>query len=336
MLKRFSRLLPATLLVTFWAAFAFAATLTIVTAPPPPPPTLIASWHRPVAGVPVAAEAHFDYRDLSGDWSWKWSARKVTFAVDGKFVDDETAAARLMALPVLTWWNIYHPDGTTLPDLPAGGMFGPDAVQGHRDMVADVRQRLLEQISNYRLERLHNITDAEEVGTLLPSAFAKPDAGGLIRINAASPWEWPTYGPSAITRCYLLSEAFTACSWDVRGDAVRANYATNHSSARPRLGIEPYFRATPYWAPASLDGRTTFISGYSTGGPNGCLTEDEVTAAINQAAGPIVLALDRYQPGIERLIPLARNSGKVRLILLWPSTGPDDEGRDGLIRKAVG
>jgi hypothetical protein len=74
-----------------------------------------------------------------------------------------------------------------------------------------------------------------------------------------------------------------------------------------------------------MDGRTTFLSGYTSGGPHGCLTEAEVLNGIEKARGPVWLVIEDYQPGRANIIRAAKASGKVRLLGLWGTDHHEDQ-----------
>lgn len=267
-----------------------------------PPPLVVAAWNyvpnASVSKVKQAVQAYIDFRDPS--WVHKWSHRRITWYVDGKEATPQRAAARLMELPVLTWAHPYH--HYYVEGSPP--TFSPESVEAYKALVASARTQLRSNgLSEYRLDRIFHLLDFE--------AFHAYDKAPLIPGATYS-----VKADHATTACHLFGQALAACSWDQRDHSGAANYHTTHR-ADPLVAGGANNRATPAHVPAALDGRTTFLSGYATGGPGGCLTEEEMLDAISKAAAPLWIVLDDHQPGRSRIIAAARASGKVRLIALW-------------------
>jgi len=283
---------------------------------------IISAWHwKPSSVLPIkqAAEAHFDYRDLSFDWNWRWKSRKVTFAIDGQWSTPAAAAQRLIEVPVLTWWNVYH----TSAAEGAPPEFHSNSINGHGEMIKQAKIDLKKAgLPPSRLNRINHILDDENGGPYYTSKFARFDDNNNMIIGKESYWEWPTNVPHIATSNHLFGRHLKNCDWQRLDGTVVCNYMTNHGPIRAEYGVAPYYRSTPFWVPGSLDQKTTFITGYWTGGPDGCLTEAEVMDVIKKAPAPIVLALDDYQPGRANILIEARKSRKVKIVLLWRSSGP--------------
>lgn len=270
-----------------------------------PPRMLVAAWNytpdATVSPVRQAVQAYFEFRDFEDGWKVKWSQRRIVFNVDGKLASPEAAARRLMVLPVLTWAHPYyiaHVDG-------APPAFSPESIDAHKQLVASARLMLRQAgLSEHRCDRIFHAVDFEAF-----TPYTKP---GLVPGAA-----FAVQTDHASTACHLFGEALAACSWDQRGDSGAANYHTCHAADPLVAGGLPYNRATPNHVPGSMDGRTTFISGYSKGGPAGCLNEAEMLDAIAKAKAPVWLVIDDYQPGRGNIIAAAKKSGKVRLLMLW-------------------
>lgn len=300
--------LMAWLMTMFIVAGVPSAALMLAAAPSvpaaAPPPMIVAAWNyapdKAVSPVRQAAQAYVDFRDLDDGWKEKWGKRRISFFVDGKSATAQQAAARLMELPVLTWAHPYHQ--AHIPDAPAA--FSRESIEAHEQLVASARSDLRTAgLSEHRLDRLNHVLDFEGF-----APYTKPPLipGAAYSVQA----------DHATTACHLFGDALRLCSWDQRDSSGAANYHTCHG-ADPLVAGGGSNRATPAHVPGALDGRTTFISGYSSGGPHGCLTELEVLDAIAKARAPVWLVLDDHQPGRANLIRVARASGKVRVLYLW-------------------
>lgn len=281
-----------------------------------PPPMVVAAWNyapdASVSPVKQAVQAYFDFSDAARNH--KWERRRITWYVDGKEATAQRAAARLMELPVLTWAHPYHlsyVDG-------APPAFSPESIDAHKQLIASARRMLRESgLSEHRCDRLFHITDFEAFTpyTKIPLV---PGAAFAVQADHAS------------TACHLFGQALAECSWDTRGTGA-ANYHTCHGPHPFVAGGLPNNRATPCHVPGSMDGRTTFISLYSTGGPWGCLTEAESLDAIRKAQPGSWLVVEDYQPGRGNIIRAAQASGRIRLLVLWGTVEgsvPDGKHRD--------
>lgn len=285
----------------FFALMITAAWAAVPAVEAPPKLPIVFAWNYtpdPAAtGVLRAVQAYVDFRTIPGDWSPRWENRRITFFVDGKQATTAQAAARLKVLPVLTWAHPYHwRDVAGAPEE-----FSPESVAAVRELVRSAKQALRADLTELRLRRIRHVTDFEGFAD-----YAKPP------VKAEAPFAVVT--DHATTACYLFGEALRACSW-IGDDGGAANYATCHAAVCPTAGGGKN-RQTPAHVPASMDGRTTFLSGYTSGGPWGCLTADEVLDGLAKMPGPVWLALDDYQPGRDRIIRAAKAVG-VEVISLW-------------------
>ncbi len=301
--------LMAWLMTMFIVAGVPSAALMLAAAPSVPaaaqPPMIVAAWnYAPDASVsPVrqAVQAYLDFRDFSDGWKEKWSKRRVVFHVDGVPATSERAVARLLELPVLTWAHPYH--CSHIEGGPAA--FSPESIDAHKQLVADARLALRSAgLSEHRCDRLFHVVDFEAFNSYAKPPLV-PGAAYAVQTDHAS------------TACHLFGQALQACSWDTRDTAGAANYHTCHAADPFVAGGLPNNRATPPHVPASMDGRTVFVSLYTSGGTWGCLTEAEGLDAIAKAPAGSWLVIDDHQPGRANLIRSAKASGRVRLLLLW-------------------
>jgi hypothetical protein len=280
-------------------------------------PVVVAWNYAPdpeVSPIKHAVQAYVDFRDLDGGWKEKWEKRRITFVVDGKESTPERAAARLMEVPVLTWAHPFHQEHVA----GAPPAFSPESIDANKELVARARLALRNAgLSEHRCDRLYHIVDFEGF-----HSYTKPP----LQPGAA----YSVAADHATTACHLFGQALAECSWDTRGTGA-ANYHTAHGP-HPLVAGGGNNRATPAHVPGAMDGRTTFLSGYSSGGPWGCLTSAEVIDAINKspAGVPLWIILDDYQPERAAIIRAAKASGKVKLIVLWgtvPESVPDNRHR---------
>lgn len=247
-----------------------------------------------------------DLADANDVWhEWRWENRHIAFYVDGKRASPKEAAERLRECPAIAWAFPYHYTSVGVED------FSPEAVVATEELVAQTRRMLRNcgksRLSEKEMLNVYHVLDFENDGPHIPDRFGR----------------MPTNVPHLATACYLFSTALRLAGWGER----MANYNTNHRVERKEFGQEPYFRSTPYHIPASLDQRTIFSSGYTSGGPQGCLTEEEMWDVILKAGSPLWLALDDYQPGLENLIRLAKEK-EVELIGFWGSGRENKEFSD--------
>ncbi len=288
-----------------------AAAASAATAPPAPPPMIVAAWnYKPDASVsPVKGilRAGFRYRCPPGPWDW--SAVYIAFTVDGKDVTDARAAARLREVPVMDWVTVYW--WKSFHDKPPRD-FCDESIATTKRLVADVRERLMRcGMTAEQLADVNHVLDFE--------CWEQRQVPGATMAKEA---------PYGVTACYLFTEALNACGWKPSERGGAANYNTNHGGKLIPLGGPPHNRMTPYPIPGSLDGRTTFISGYLEGGPRGCMTEAEMLDVIQKAPAPLWLALEDNNPGLVRILRAAKASGKVRLVLLWGNGEPNEKTGD--------
>jgi hypothetical protein len=191
------------------------------------------------------------------------------------------------------WWKTFH-------DRPPRN-FCQESIDVTKQKVAEIRERLVRcGMTDRELEGLHHVLDFENWDTTPVPGMT----GG---------WE----GPYGFNACYLFTNALRDGGWKIGPEGGAANYNTNHSGTITVMGGEPHNMFTPAQVPGSLDGRTTFVSGYHTGGPRGCRPESELMDALEKAPAPIWLALEDNNPGLMRILRRAKASGKVKLILLW-------------------
>ena len=217
-----------------------------------------------------------------------------------------------------------------MEDAPA--QFSPEDMEGHRQLVAEARSRLREAgMTETELSDIWQVLDFENDGPYFkaPFAFGSGEFAGQHAIgNSVS---------HMATACYLFTDALRSCGWYQSERAGAINYHTNTTAKRRLYGVEPFHRATPYWIPGALDGRTECVSGYWIGGPSGCFSEAEMMDVIRDAPGPLVLVLEDNQPGLFDLLRAAKESGKVPMVLLWGSGYRDgDTEGDRAWRRTVG
>jgi hypothetical protein len=273
--------------------------------------TYIFAWnYTPDASVsPVkrAVQAYIDFRpkaQADKDDVWyphAWENRHIAFYVDGKRATVREAARRLKELPVLTWAHPYHYD-----EFGSKFSFSPEAIIATQEMVLSVKSQLrsfikcrFDYLSKAQLNAICNVLDFEGF-----APYTKPpiqDGTGFA-----------VYCDHASTACHLFGEALRKAG--IEGDA--ANYHTSHTNILPVLGGGGNQRQTPSHVPGALDGKTTFLSAYTSGGPYGCLTSAEVYHGILNAPGPLWIVLEDYQPDLEILIKAAKTRG-VKLLGLW-------------------
>jgi len=247
----------------------------------------------PVRGV---LRAGFRYRHPPG--AWDWSAVYLAFSVDGKDVSDSRAAARLREVPVIDWVNVYS--WPTFHSEPPHE-FCDESIETTKRLVAEVKERLSRVgMADEQLASLLHVLDIENwEQKQIPSATLGREA------------------PFGVTACYLFTDAMNSCGWKPNEKGGAANYNTSHSGNIIPMGGPPHNRMTPMPVPGSLDGRTTFVSGYLQGGPRGCMNEDEMMDVIAKSPAPLWLALEDNNPGLVRILRAAKASGKVRLVMLW-------------------
>lgn len=299
-------------LMPFAMAVAPRAEIASEMAPAIEPPATVFAWNYTpdpaVTRVRRAVQAYIDFRDPI-DGAPRWAARRVRFYVDGASASPEQAVARLLELPVLTWAHPYHLAG--IAGAPAE--FSPESIDAHQALVASARIALRSSgLSEYRCDRISHVVDFESFAD-----YSKPPlvTGAAFAVQA----------DHATTACHLFGQALRDSSWDQRDGAGAANYGTNHSGS-PLVAGGGNQRATPAYVPGSMDQRTRFLSGYTSGGPFGCLGEAELLDAIGKAAGGSVwIAVDDYQPGRDSIISAAL--GRCKLIALW-GTEPGTAGAE--------
>ena len=198
------------------------------------------------------------------------------------------------------WWKTFH-------DKPPAD-FCDESIATTKRLVAEVRERFQRcGMSEEALAGINHVLDFE-------CWEQKPIAGATLGKEA----------PYGVTACYLFTDALKACGWNQNELGGAANYNTNHSGTIVALGGPPHNRCTPQPVPGSLDGRTTFVSGYLQGGPRGCLTEAEMMDVIAKSPAPLWLALEDNNPGLMRILRAAKASGKVRLVMLWGNGKPNE------------
>lgn len=305
--------LMAWLMTLFIAAGVPSAALMLAAAPaapeasPPPPPMIVAAWNyapdETVSPVRQAVQAYVDFRDLEDGWRDKWEKRRISFFLDGMQITPERAVARLLELPVLTWAHPYHQ--AHVEGAPAA--FSPESIDAHRQLVKSAKLALRSAgLSEHRCDRLFHVVDFEAFNSYAKPPLV-PGAAFAVQTDHAS------------TACHLFGQALEACSWDTRDTAGAANYHTCHAADPFVAGSagQGSNRATPCHVPGAMDGRTTFISLYSSGGTWGCLTEAESLDAIAKAPAGSWLVIDDHQPGRGKIIAAAKKSGKFSLLLLW-------------------
>jgi len=262
-------------------------------------PMVVFAWNYTpdpqVTSVKRAVAAHFHWGD-----GGTWAERGIRFYVDGQVATARQAAARLRELPVLTWCHPYH--YKDIPGAPAN--FSPEAVKVTEELVALAKTELLRVLSEEVIDRINHVVDFE--------GFAHYDKPNLV------PGATFAVGTDhASTACHLFGAALRACGWEQKDGSGAANYGTCHAARCPNLGVEPHFRQTPAHVPGSMDSKTTFLTGYTSGGPQGCLSEEELLDGIAKARGTVWLAIEDYQPKRGAVIRAAKASGKVRLLALW-------------------
>ena len=265
----------------------------------PARPMLVFAWNYTpdpqVTPVKRAVQAYFYWGDAD-----RWEDRSVRFTVDGQTATTPQAAARLRELPVLTWTHPYH-----YKDIPgAPPNFSPESIKATEVLIAQAKTELLKILPEEALDRINHVTDFESF-----ASYERPNlvAGTSFAVGT----------DHASTACHLFGAALRACGWDQKAGAGAANYGTSHGPRCPKLGVEPHFRQTPAHVPGSMDGKTTFLTGYTSGGPDGCLSEAELLDGIAKARGSTWLVIEDYQPRRGNVIRAAKASGKIRLLGLW-------------------
>lgn len=261
---------------------------------------LVGAWNytpdSSVTSVRGIVRAGFRYRYPPGEW--QWDAVYLALSVDGRDVTDARAVERLRELPIMDWVNVYW--WPTFHDNPPPS-FCDESIATTKKLVAELRERLARAgMNNEELAGIHHVLDFE-------NWESKPIPGATFAKEA----------PFGMTGCYLFSDALNSCGWKPSEKGGAANYNTSHSGTVVPLGGGPNNRLTPVPLPGSLDGRTTFVSGYLQGGPRGCMNEEELLHVIENAPAPIWLALEDNNPGLMKILREAKASGKVRLVLLW-------------------
>jgi len=261
---------------------------------------LVGAWNytpdasvTPVRGI---ARAVVRYQHPPGDFNW--DAVYLDFEVDGKPVRDQKAVARLRELPVMDWVNVYW---WRLVHDKAPDDFGAESVAKTTQLVTEARMRLKAAgLNDEVLDNILHVLDFEH--------WEQKEIPGANITKEL---------PHAVNSCILFTKAMSDGGWKIGEKGGAANYNINHGYQKVALGGPPHNRLTPVPIPGSLDGRTTFVSGYLWGGPRGCMNEDELLDVIEKAPAPLWLALEDNQPGLSRILRRAKASGKVRLILLW-------------------
>ena len=266
---------------------------------PPERDMIVFAWNYTpdpsTSPVKRAVQAYFDFGPAN-----VWKDRRITFYVDDRTATPREAIARLREVPVLTWAHPYHYEH--VKDAPAN--FASEAVEATNALIAQAKDALLAVSDEAFISKINHVVDFENFADASKPSLV-PGASFAVRCDHAS------------TACHLFGAALKLCKWEQRGGAGAANNHTAHGPKCPPLGTEPNFRQTPYHVPGSMDGRTTFLSGYTSGGTYGCMTEEEVLNGIEKARGPVWLVIEDYQPGRANIIRAAKASGKVRVLGLW-------------------
>lgn len=252
---------------------------------------IVAAWNYTpdptVSPVCRAVQCHVNFDTLEPE-----------FFVDGKLATPRQASVVLRKVPVLTWAHPFHQQ--TYPQF--GGPFSERSIADTRQMVATAYKRLRKAGGLFGsaawLDTVRHVTDFEGFND-----YSKPP------VKADAPFAVVT--DHASTACHLFGQALRMAGFD--GPA--ANYGTCHGPVCPALGGGNN-RATPAHVPGGMDARTTFLTGYTSGGPDGCLQAQELESSFDDAPHPAWLAIDDYQPGRESIIRNAYESG-VALLLLW-------------------
>jgi len=280
-------------------------------------PMQVVAWNYTpdpaVSRVRPIVTAYLDYRRIPGDWTSHWDQRRITFYIGPDRATDREAADELRTNNVLTWVHPYHSQHV----IGAPAQFSSEDIAGHKGLVREARSRLRAAgLSDARLRDVRHVLDFENDGPFFRSAF--PLASGEH--------VWGTSVSHLSTCCYLFGDALRAANWNQSARGNVANYMTNHTATRRLYGAEPYKRTTPHWVPGSANADTIFIAGYWTGGPFGCYTEAELADVIVNTPADVRLwlVLEDNNPGLLRLLKLARDSGLVELVLLWGCGYPDD------------
>lgn len=257
-----------------------------------------------VSNIPQAVQAYYDFSDPLSQALWVWSPemwvnRRITFYLGGQRITAKQAAARLKVLPVLTHAHPFYYEH--LPTAPKN--FSPESIEATRDMNKQMYQSLtgwyFGRMTAAQADDIEHLADFEGFHDWSKAPLV-PGAAYDVSADAAA------------TQCHL----FTRCVRDAGFDGPIANYDTSFSPD-PLVAGGGNNRATPNHVPGAGDARSIVISGYSSGGPHGCLTEAEVMDAINKVPNKAWLILDDYQPGLSKLIQAARESGKISNLGLW-------------------
>lgn len=251
---------------------------------------IVALWNSPSQNTAFLSPVRIGLRGT-------WPNVVPAFSVDGRDVSSVAAANRLRQLPVMDWVI----DKGIPPD------WSPENVAKLGEIVRTVYASLVGwwfgRLSAATLASIRHVTDFENYTQSIDTTAAR-----LSESQGAH---------FAVTFSHVMGQALRSAGFT--GPA--ANYAMAHGPDCPPLGGPPWNRATPFHCPAAMDGRTTFLSGYTTAdGPEGCLKSPEVIDAI-WAGYPdlpefwLAISAD-YQPDMESVIREAWRSG-VDLLLLW-------------------
>lgn len=260
---------------------------------------IVALWNSPSTNTAFHSPVRIGLRGT-------WPNVVPAFNVDGRDVPARDAVARLKLLPVLDWVI----DKGVPPDWSAANVAKINSI------VRTVYKSLggWWGLSKAFRATIRHVTDFEDYTQAIDRTSARlSETTGM---------------PFAGTFAHVMGQALRSAGFV--GPA--ANYAMAHGPDCPPLGGPPFNRATPFHCPAAMDGRTTFLSGYTSpvddpdpegDGPDGCLKSAELIDAMERSGyrwyeNPqmwLALSAD-YQPSMESVIHAAVENG-VDLLLLW-------------------